>query len=164
MTLSTSERLLLLAGVASLPLLVFPVLKHIRNRAFVGRIKVLEELLGSRLHCSFNLIDQPTVEICGKYKDRPVKFISYICGRPGFTRIAEFMLTSSKLPRKKKLLLQRLMVSEDIHQVEDTLVYSNCDDFVSHRNVLEKARAIQILDELVNTAEKCENAKNQEQY
>lgn len=163
MTLSSSESLLLLIGVISLPLFVFPLLKHIRNRAFVKRIKVLEELLGSRLHCSFNLIDQPTVEICGKYKDRTIRFISYISGRPGFTRIAEFMLTSSKLPRKKKLLLQRLMVLENVQQEEDKLVYSNCDDFVSHRNVLEKARAIQILEDLVNTADRCENAKNQEQ-
>ncbi len=157
MTLSSSEAFLLFIGIISLPLFVFPLLKHIRNQVFVRRINVLEDLLNSKLRCFFSIISQPTVEIDGKYKGRSIKFSSYLAGRTGLARIGEFILTSSKLP------LQYSMVSENVHQVGNTLIYSNCDDFVMKRTVLGKARAIQILDELINTVEKCESAENQEQ-
>jgi hypothetical protein len=159
MRLSLFESLLLIIGIVSFPLLWFPLVKHIRNRAFAKRIKVLEELMDSKLVCVFRIIDDPTVEICGTYKGRVIKFSSYIAGRIPLIRIGEFILTSSKLPKQMKRMLVYPGVSENVDQVGDKLVYNNCADFVSHRNVLEKPRAIQILDELVEAAEKCEAEK-----
>jgi len=156
MRLSLSQLMMLIVGIASFPLLWFPLVKHVRNLAFARRIKVLEELMDSKLVCVFSIIDDPNVEICGKYKGKVIKFSSYIAGRIPLIRIGEFKLTSSKLPKQMKRMLVYPGISENVDQVGDKLVYNNCADFVSHHTVLEKARAIQILDELVDAAEKCE--------
>lgn len=156
MRLSLFERLLVLAGILSLALLLFPLAKHVRNRVFVRRIKVLEELMNSKLHCVFSFIGQPSVEICGQYKGRLVKFSSYVCGRVGLARVAQFTLTSSKLAKQSNVILDYVLVSENVRRVGDMLVYSNCGDFVSQRSGLGRARATQILEELIDAAERCE--------
>lgn len=160
MSFSLFESLLLIIGIASFPLFWFPFVKHIRNRAFVRRIKVLEELLDSKLACVFSIINDPSVEICGKYEGRVIKFESYIAGRLPLIRIGEFTLTCSQLPKQKKGMLTYPLVSENVDQVGDKLIYNKCADFVSQRIVLSKARATQILDELVDAAYKCEHTGN----
>jgi len=109
--------------------------------------------MDSKLVCVFRVIGDPTVEICGKYKGRVIKFSSYIAGRIPLIRIGEFTLNSSKLPKQKRRMLVYPGVSENVDRVGDKFVYNHCADFVSRRTVLEKTRAIQILDELVEAAE-----------
>lgn len=159
MELSLFEYLLFFMGIVSIPLLWIPIISHSRNRAFVKRIKVLEELMDSKLVCTFSIYS-PTTEICGKYKGRCIKFKSYFAGSIPLYRLSEFTLSSSKLPKRKRLMFDHHLVSENIRHEEDTLVYFNCADVVSYRTVLGKARATQILDELVDAAEKCESTGN----
>jgi len=140
-------------------LLLFSFVSYVRNRVFVKKVKFLEELLDSRLHCTFSFV-RPTVEICGKYKSRIVEFRSYM---DHIGRSSKFILISSKLPKQKKLIVNYPRVAENVYQQGDTLVYCVRDIFTFKIATLGKSGVMAILDELVKTAEKAERggaAKN----
>jgi hypothetical protein len=142
----------IIAVVAILLLRSFVI--HVFNRMYLKKIKVLEELLDSRLHCTFGIL-RPTVDICGKYKDRIVSFTSYT---DHIGRCSIFILTSAKLPKQKKLMINYPKVSQNVHQKGDTLQYWVFDLFTSKIATLGKAGVGAILDELVATAEKSEGS------
>lgn len=135
--------------------LLYNVVRYIQNRAYVKKVKFLEELLDSRLYCTFDFL-QPTVEIRGKYKGRTIKFISH----PHYlARSSKFILRSSKLTKQKKLMVSYPKLTQNICQKGDTLVYSIFDYFTSKIASLGKFGVTEILDELLFITEKSESEK-----
>jgi len=125
--------------------LLYNFVRYIQNRAYVKKIKFLEELLDSRLYCAFDFL-QPTVQIRGKYKGRTIEFISH----PHYlARSIKFILRSSKLTKQKKLMVSYPKLTENVCQKGDTLVYCVLDYFTSKVATLGQSGVTAILDELL---------------
>jgi len=135
--------------------LLYNFIRYVQNRVYVKKVKFLEELLDSRLYCTYNFL-RPTVEMSGKYKGRTIQFISHT---HYFARSNKFILTSSKLPKQKKLMVSYPELTENVCQVGDTLVYCVLDNFISTIAKLGKSGVAAILDELLCLAEKAERGK-----
>ena len=137
---------LLIGWVAFFMALTTGIPYHLRDRAFMRRITVLEKLLVSKLRCIFFIFGS-TVRICGTYRGRSITFSSSISRGVRYT---SFDLTPAKVPRQPMLLRSYPKVSEHVWQKGQRLVYSIFDGPVA----LKKAEAVRILDELVDAAEK----------
>jgi hypothetical protein len=136
--------------------LLYNFVRYIQNRAYVKKVKFLEELLDSRLYCTFDFL-QPTAEIRGKYKGRTIEFISH----PHYlARSSKFILRSSKLAKQNKLMVSYPKLTENVCQKGDSLVYCVLDYFFTSKiATLGKSGVTAILDELLCIAEKAECGK-----
>ena len=92
---------------------------HLCNLVYVRKIQILEELLHSKLRCTFECV-RPIVKISGNYKGR--KLIYWSCPWLIF-RLSSFRLKSSKLPKQKILLFTYPQVAPGITREGDILVY-----------------------------------------
>lgn len=129
---------------------------HIWNLVYVRKIQILEELLHSKLRCTFYFL-RPIVKISGNYNGRKLIFWScpwVIC------RASSFCLKSSKLPKQKKLMFTYPQVAPGISQEGDMLVSRVADNiFTSRLAAIGKSWISSILDSLVRTAEQLEENK-----
>jgi hypothetical protein len=130
------------------------IVMHLRNLVYVRKVKILEELLDSKLHCHFSVFF-PTVKIKGKYKDKIIEFRSYT--HRILYRVNTFVLWSSKLPKLKKFMIHYPLVTYNIRQYKDSLRYRAVRDFFTWRiSKMGKAGICAILDELVEAADRIE--------
>jgi hypothetical protein len=129
---------------------------HVRNLVYVRKIQILEELLNSKLRCTFRSV-RPIVKMSGTYNGR--KFIFWSC--PWLIwRASAFYLKSSKLPKQKILMFTYPQVAPGISQEGDMLVSRVVDDvFIPRLASIGESGISSILDSLVKTAEKLEEKK-----
>jgi len=129
---------------------------HVRNIVYVRKIQILEELLNSKLRCTFRFI-WPILKISGSYKGR--KLIFWSCPLLIF-RLSLFYLKSSKLPKQKKLMFTYPQVAPGITREGNMLITRVFDDVFTHRLAsLGKSGITSILDSLIMTAEQLEEKK-----
>jgi hypothetical protein len=135
-------------------LLLYLVVQYIRNLFLIRRIKDLEELLDSKLHCIFFT----DVKICGKYKNKKIEFHSFT--RLVF-RCSTFYITSDKLPKQKKFNMSypRYGPRQNVLLRGNKFVYA-IDGFGNYKfSKLGKAGFAAILDEFLDVVEKVEHAE-----
>ena len=141
-------------------LLLYNILQYLRNLVFAQKIKVFEKLLDSRLRCTFGFIIS-NVKICGEYKNRRVEFIS----RPRWIfRHSVFTLTTYKLPKQKKLMVNYPKFTQNVYLRGNKLIYHVSDFWNVKFCDLGKARFVAILDELLYAAEIAERADKRDLF
>ena len=128
---------------------------HLCNLVYVRKIQILEELLHSKLRCTFECV-RPIVKISGNYKGRKLIYWS----RPWLIlRLSSFCLKSSKLSKQKKLMFTYPQVAPGITREGDMLVIRVVDGFTCRLASIGKSGISSILDSLVRTAEQLEEKK-----
>jgi hypothetical protein len=124
--------------------------RYVRNCILARKIKVLEELLDSKAHCTWYFI-LSRLKISGKYKGRRIEFVSFprnIC------RYSFFYLESSKLPKQKRFIVWHPKIAGNVRQYGSKLGYYFIDVIWSFKLYkLDKDGFIAILDELLRAAE-----------
>ncbi len=143
---------LLISFIGCIPVILLEIYYYVKGRSFMRRITVLEQLLDSKLRCTFSIF-LSGVKICGTYRGSSITFSSFMYH---YARYSDFKLKPVKVPSQKMLLIRYPKLSENVQQRGKWLVYSIRGDFLSESKILSKAEAIRILDELVDTAERCE--------
>lgn len=128
---------------------------YVRNLVYMRKIQILEELLSSKLRCTFRFV-WPIVIMSGSYNGR--KFIFWNC--PWLIwRACAFYLKSSKLSKQKKLMFTYPQVAPGITREGDMLVIRVVDGFTCRLASIGKSGISSILDSLVRTAEQPEEKK-----